>query len=141
MSWNLRRAIGRMIVATTLVIAVAPASRVSAAWDPAAFANEDTVQLTTHCPDEGEYSFPVWLVVVDDQLYLRLGTRAADRIECNASKPKLRIEIAGQKFEVTAMSAPEVADRVAQAMAAKYLSDWFIRWFPHPLTLRLVPEP
>jgi hypothetical protein len=32
-----------------------------------------------------------------------------------------------------------MADAVAQAMADKYWSDVFVRFFSHPLTLRLVP--
>jgi uncharacterized membrane protein YqiK len=34
---------------------------------------------------------------------------------------------------------PQMAERVAEAMGEKYWSDVFIRYFPHPLTARLVP--
>ena len=37
-------------------------------------------------------------------------------------------------------STTPIAPEVAAAMADKYWSDIFIRWFPHPLTLRLVPD-
>jgi hypothetical protein len=36
--------------------------------------------------------------------------------------------------------APEMAEKVSAAMGAKYWSDFFIRWFEHPLTLRLELE-
>jgi len=38
------------------------------------------------------------------------------------------------------IETPEAAQRVADAMAAKYWSDLVIRFLPHPMTLRLVPE-
>jgi len=42
---------------------------------------------------------------------------------------------------VRAVPAPDYAERVAKAMAAKYWSDLIVHHFSHPLTLRLVPEP
>ena len=110
-------------------------------WNPPAFANADTVSLRTICAGEGEYWFPVWLVVIEDQVYVRLGSRAAQRVGCNQTAPHLAVEIAGQRFDrVRAEPVPDEAERVAEAMADKYPSDLFIRWLPHPLTLRLVPE-
>jgi hypothetical protein len=80
-------------------------------------------------------------VVIDDQVYVRLGTRAADRVNENTTAPMLGVEVAGQRFDrVRAVPAPEYAERVAEAIADKYTSDLFIRWMSHPLTLRLVPE-
>ena len=78
--------------------------------------------------------------MVDDQLYVRLGTRAASGIEANTSTPWVGLHIGGQQFDrVKAVPAPESASRVAQAMAAKYWTDVVVRRFSHPLTLRLVP--
>jgi hypothetical protein len=34
-----------------------------------------------------------------------------------------------------------MAEKVAAAIAQKYWSDVVIRWFPHPLTVRLEWEP
>ena len=117
--------------------------RASAApWEPAAYAKQETLKLRTMCPGEGEYWFPVWLVVVADQVYVRLGSKAADRIESNASKPILGVEVGGERFDkVRGIAAPEAAEAVGSAMAEKYTSDLVIRWFSHPLILRLVPEP
>jgi hypothetical protein len=110
-------------------------------WNPAAFAKEDTLKLRTVGPGEGEYWFPVWLVVVDGQAYVRLGTRAAGRVERNTAAPYLGVEVAGQRFDrVRGVPVPDHAEPVAKAMADKYTSDVLVRWFAHPLTLRLVPE-
>jgi len=82
----------------------------------------------------------VWLVVLDGQLYVRLGDRAARRVEENETEPVLGVRIAGQQFDrVVGEPAPEKADAVAAAMAEKYWSDVFVRFFDHPLTLRLTP--
>ena len=113
----------------------------AAEWNPQAFAQEETLSMRTVGPEEGEYWFPVWLVVIDGQVYVRLGSRAADRVRENKTAPQLAIKIAGQQFDaVTGEDAPDMADAVANAMAEKYWSDLFIRFFPHPLTLRLRPE-
>lgn len=119
----------------------APASAPAADWTPATWADENTLELTTVGPGEGPHTFPVWLVVIDEQVYVRLGSRAADRIEHSTTKPRVGVTIAGESFpRVKGEPAPEMADRVGQAMGAKYWSDVLIRYFSHPLTLRLVPE-
>lgn len=116
-------------------------SATAAEWNPAAFAKEDTLKLRTNCPGEGEYWFPVWLVVIDGQVYVRLGGRATQRIEGNTSAPFVGVEVAGQRFDhVRGVPAPEQAPKVMAAMADKYWSDILVRYFSHPLTLRLVPE-
>jgi hypothetical protein len=51
------------------------------------------------------------------------------------------VEVGGHRFEkVRATETPEYVKQVADAMADKYTSDIIIRWFPHPLTMRLEPE-
>ncbi len=121
------------------LVEAAPA--VAAQWNPAAFAKEDTLKLRTTGPEEGEYWFPVWLVVIDGDVYVRLGSRAAGRVERNVTAPYLGVEVAGQRFDhVRGVPAPDDAARVARAMAEKYTSDLIVRWMSHPLTLRLVPE-
>ena len=132
----------RNIVAGWFALVLFAGPTLAASWDPNAFAKEETLKLRTNCPGEGEYWFPVWLVVVNEQVYVRLGSKAASRFECNGSKPMLGVEVAGQRFDaVQAVLAPEERDAVNQAMAAKYSSDLLIRWFPHPLVVRLVPQP
>ena len=107
-------------------------------WTPATWAGESTIQLRTTAADEGEHWFPVWLVVIDGQVYVRLGTRASGRMERNTTAPYVGVRIAGREFaRVHAESAPDYVDRVAQAMAAKYWGDLLIRHMSHPLTMRL----
>ncbi|HXG22573.1 MAG TPA: hypothetical protein VNN62_26310 [Methylomirabilota bacterium] len=133
-----------ILLLSVLVSGVLEAARQSATaaeWDPQAFAQKETLQLRTVGPEEGEYWFPVWLVVIDDQVYVRLGSRAANRVKKNATAPYVGVKIAEQQFaRVKGEEAPEMADAVAQAMAKKYWSDLLIRFLPHPLTLRLIPE-
>ena len=129
----------RLAVATLAVLMAVPAA--AADWTPRAWADANTVELRTTNPGEAEHWFPVWLVVLDDQLYVRLGSRAAGRIEQNTSKPYVGVRIAGQQFDhVKGVPAPESAERVAKAMGEKYWSDVLVRYFNHPLTLRLVAE-
>ena len=121
------------------VLAVAAAG--AASWTPREWATASTIELRTKCPGEAEHWFPVWLVVVDGQLYVRLGSRATGRVEHNVTAPHLGVRVAGLEFpRVRGVPAPESAGRVADAMAAKYWSDVIVRYFSHPLTLRLVPD-
>jgi hypothetical protein len=113
----------------------------AADWTPSAWRAESTLELRTVAPGEGEHWFPVWLVVLDDQVYVRLGSRALGRIERNQTAPFVGVRIGGRQFDrVRGEPVPDAAPRVAAAIAEKYWSDVVIRHFPHPLTLRLVPE-
>lgn len=124
-----------------LVLALA-APAAAATWNPTAYANESTLELRTVGAQEGDHWFPVWLVVLDDQVYVRLGGRAAGRVEGSTTAPFLGVRVKGEEFpRVRGVPAPEQAGRVADAMGQKYWSDLLIRYFDHPLTLRLVPEP
>jgi hypothetical protein len=125
-------------LATLLLCPLAQA----ADWTPGPWKAEETVDLQTNVPDEGEYWFPVWLVVLDDQLYVRLGSKAASRVESSRTAPYMGVRIAGQQFDrVKGTPAPEMAAKVSAAIAEKYWSDMLMRHFSHPLTLRLAPEP
>ncbi len=132
----------RTIGAVTLIVTGAFSAVARAAdWTPSAWAKESTVDLRTTAAGDKDHWFPVWLVVLDDQLYVRLGSRAAGRIEGSTTKPIVGVRIAGQQFDrVRGEPAPDLAGRVAKAMGDKYWSDVFVRWVDHPLTLRLVPE-
>jgi len=132
----------RWLVALAAALLYAAPVACAASWDPATFSKQDTLKLRTNCPSEGEYWFPVWLVIVDGQVYVRLGSRAAGRIACNATAPFVGVEIAGQRFDhIRGEPAPDSAERVNRAMAEKYTSDIFVRFFSHPVTLRLMPAP
>jgi hypothetical protein len=110
-------------------------------WDAESFRNEDTLDFFTAVPDEGEHWSRVWLVVLDGTVYIRLGSRAASRMEKHSGAPVVKVRIAGQEFDrVRADATPDKATAVAEAMGDKYWSDALIRFLPHPLTMRLVPE-
>jgi hypothetical protein len=129
----------QLLLALTLAFTAAPAR---ADWDPAAFSKEETLEFRTTEAGESAHWSTVWMVVIDGQVYLRLGTRAADRLEANTTKPKVAIRVADQTFEnVAAEPASDMADAVAKAMHEKYWSDVFVQHFNHPLTVRLVPAP
>ncbi len=126
-----------LLAFATVVCADAPAT----SWDPARWSAEDTVELRTTAPGEEPHWFKVWLVVLDGQLYVRLGGRAAGRFESNVTKPVIGVRIGGLEFEhVTGTPAPEMVGDVADAMADKYWSDVFVRFVSHPLTLKLAPS-
>jgi hypothetical protein len=109
-------------------------------WD--AFANESTLEVLTVDQDAQEHWSKFWLVVIDGQLYLRLGKRGAARMEGNTNKPFVSVKIAGQRFDdMRVIPEPGMAAQVAAAIAEKYPSDLIIRWFSHPLTARLERKP
>lgn len=110
-------------------------------WSPQAWTGESTVELCTTDPGEPAHCFPVWFVVLDGQMYVRLGGRASGRFERSTTRPFLGVRIAGERFEhVRGTPVPEDAARVAEAMGTKYWSDVLVRYVSHPLTLRLAPE-
>lgn len=113
----------------------------AAEWTPAAWADEETLEFLTDCPDEGEHWSYVWLVVLDGDVYLRLGSKAGARVDCSRTKPFTSIKVAGQQFDkVEMVDSPEMVERVATAMGDKYWSDIFIGFVPHPYTMKLVPQ-
>jgi hypothetical protein len=127
----------------SLSIALAAA----AAFDPAGIADQSTIELRTVTPDEGEHWSTVWFVVVDGLVYVRLGPRAADRIDENSTAPRMEVRVSGgETYAMRYEKAPEMAERIAAAMADKYWSDVLGEPFRRlgltspPLMLRLIPE-
>src|SRR6185369_10153819 len=93
----------------SLVLLLTAAAPVWAAWDPQAFSKESTLEFLTVGPQEGEHWSTVWLVVIDGQVYIRLGSRAADRMTQNTTKPIVKLRVAGQEFDrVNAEPAPDM---------------------------------
>jgi hypothetical protein len=126
---------GSAIISATWSDDVAPG------WDPNAFKDHSTVQIATTSPGESEHWSNLWLVVIDNQLYVRLGDRAYGRIQNNATKPYIKVKVAGQEFDkVRVYEASEMTDRVADAMAQKYFLDMLVRHESHPMVARLVAE-
>jgi hypothetical protein len=130
----------------TTAVAVAcglvASAAVAAEWDPNAFRNAETLDMRTIGPQEGEYWFPVWVVVVDDQVFVRLGSKAAERMRANTTGTEIGVRVNNAQFDkVQTQDMPEYAQRVNDAMAEKYWSDIFVRYFSHPMTLRLSVAP
>jgi len=148
------------MVAALVALVAAPAR--AAEWKPRTYASENRLELRTTAPGEGDHWFPVWVVVLDDQVYVRLGTRAAGRIERNTTKPYVGVRVAGEQFErIKGVPAPESVEvtltpeaiaragiktaavgtaAVAGSLSVPATIASIIRHMDHPLTLRLVPE-
>lgn len=128
------------LCSTALALALVAAPAI-AGWDPARYTDESTLEFLTVSPEDGEHWSTVWIVVIDEQVYIRLGSRAAARMNENTRAPIVSIRIAKEEFaEVEAIAAPEMADAVAAAMAEKYTTDVFVRYLAHPLTMKLRPK-
>jgi len=111
-------------------------------WDPNAFRDQSTLQIMTIGPEEGEHWSNLWLVVIDGQLYVRLGDRAFGRVQKNTASPYVKVKVADQEFDKVRLEpTPDMADKVAAAMADKYWMDILIRHESHPMAARLVAEP
>jgi hypothetical protein len=117
-------------------------------WDPAQFADRSTIEFLTVAPDEGEHWSTVWFVAIDGAMYVRLGPRAARRIEKNTTAPRLALRVAGREgFSARYEKAPGMAGSVAVAMREKYWSDILGEPFrrlgltSETVILRLAPEP
>lgn len=117
---------------------------VASDWNPESFADESTLEFRTVGPEEGEYWSPVWFAVIDDALYVRLGSRAAGRVERNTTAPRFDVRVGGQEYPMRYGEAPEMAERVNTEFRAKYWTSIFGEPFRRlgltsPVILRLVP--
>jgi len=85
-------------------------------------------------------------VVVDKTVYLRLGPRAAGRIEKNATAPRFTVKVAGASYPARYEKAPDMKAAVAAAMREKYWTDVLGEPFrrlgltSETMTLRVLPE-
>jgi hypothetical protein len=134
----------RTLVATLALATLAIPASDAAQWTPSAWVDEGTIELRTTDPGADPHWFPVWFAVIDGQVYVRLGSRAAGRFDRNVTKPVLGVRIAGSTFEhVNAVLTPDRVDAVRAAMADKYWlqGDVVVRHMSHPYTLRLEPAP
>jgi hypothetical protein len=137
----------KMVVAVSVLsIAMIGAARAAdnpvPGWDPNAFRDLSTLQIMTVGPEEGEHWSKLWLVVIDGQVYVRLGDRSFGRIQKNTANPYVKVKVGDNEFDkVKLEGATDMTDKVAAAMADKYFMDILIRHESHPMTARLVPEP
>lgn len=117
------------------------------AWSPASVADESTLEFLTTVEGEGEHWSTVWFVVIEDAILLRLGPRAAGRIEKNTTAPRMKIRFGDDRVVTMRYEeAPEMADAIAQAMYEKYWTDVLGEPFRKlgltatPMMLRLVAD-
>jgi hypothetical protein len=135
-------ALGSALLWIALAAGLRAAETAVPGWDPNAFRTESTLQVMTTGPDEGEHWSNLWLVVIDGQLYVRLGDRSWGRIQKNTTAPYLKVKVAGKEFDKVRLDeTPDMKDKVAAAMADKYFMDILIRHESHPMTARLTAEP
>jgi hypothetical protein len=100
--------------------------------------NESVLEVLTVDQAGSEHWSKFWWVFIDGKIYFRLGSRGAERIHTDRNTPFVSVKIGEQRFDdVRVVPAPERAEAVAEALAKKYPLDLIIRWFPHPLTVRL----
>ena len=125
-----------------LVGGVCAADKLAPGWNPNAFQDQSTLEIMTVGAKEGEHWSRLWLVVIDGKLYVRLGDRSFERVQKNVASPYVQVKIAEKKFDrVRVEGAPDMAEKVAAAMAGKYFLDVLVRHESHPMTARLVAEP
>jgi hypothetical protein len=125
-----------------LIGVVCAADNLAPGWNPIGFQDESTLEIMTVGAKEGEHWSKLWLVVIDGKLYVRLGDRSFERVQKNVASPYVQVKIAGQKFDrVRLEAAPDMAEKVAAAMADKYFLDVLVRHESHPMTARLAAEP
>ena len=110
-------------------------------WNSAVFEAASTIKIMTTEPDIGEHWSNLWVVVIDGQPDVRLGDRSYGRIRRNSTSPYVKLKVADQEFDkVKVEEVPDMKEKVAAAMAAKYWMDVLIRHESHPMVARLVPE-
>jgi hypothetical protein len=98
---------------------------VAGTWNLSPVEDQGNVEFLTVVPDEGEHWSTVWFVVMDDAVYLRLGPRAAERVERNSTAPRMKLRFSAEHvYDVQYAKAPEMAERVADAMHEKYWTDF-----------------
>ncbi len=139
---NLNVALASAVFWIVLMGGASAANNPASGWDPNAFRDQNTLQIMTIGLEEGEHWSNLWLVVIDGQLYVRLGDRAFGRVQKNTASPYVKVKVGDQEFDkVRLEAAPDMTDKVAAAMADKYFMDVLVRHQSHPMTARLVAEP
>lgn len=113
----------------------------AAQWDGQAFRDESTLEfLTVDATGEAHWS-TVWLVVLDGDVYVNLGGRAAERLRTNATAPFVSVRIDGAEFErIRVDAAQERQKEVAAAIADKYWTGFLVPYRPPSQVMRLRPE-
>jgi hypothetical protein len=64
-----------LLALVVVVVSAAAIADETPSWNAQTLAKENTLRFLTVGPQEGEHWSKVWVVAVDDQLYVRLGPR------------------------------------------------------------------
>ena len=100
-----------MLTMTSAFMPGAVGLALAADWNPAAFAEEDTLEFFTVNAEGEEHWATVWFVLIDGEPYIRLGARAQERITENINRPIVRIRVGGQTYEdIRVEEVPEIRD-------------------------------
>lgn len=109
-------------------------------WEPTSFSQEEVLEFFTVNEEGEEHWATVWFVVLDGEVYLRLGDRAKRRLTESVNKPYVKVRVAEREFEhVLAEEAADKVGQVADLMYEKYWSAFFIKLMPDRYTVRLRP--
>lgn len=135
----MRRILSLAILLAFSAIALLSSRASASGWTPSQWKDVSSLQFWTIDADQNEHWSTVWLVVIDGDVYLRLGSAAADALRGSTQWPYVKVRIRGEEFPTVRVdSTPNMSGAVADAMAEKYWSDLLIRYLPHPMTVRLV---
>ncbi len=128
-----------MVAITLMTIAVcAVTATAGSSWTPEKWEDGSTLRFQTTDVDRQEHWSTVWYVVLQGEVYVRLGTTAADLIDNNIKRPYVKVKIGTEQFDdVRADPALGMAATVGDTMADKYPMDFLFRYLPHPMTVRL----
>jgi hypothetical protein len=135
------RRIPSTIAGTAAILLFAASEALAGQWAGPAFHDESTLEFrTTNAEGEGHWS-TVWMVVLDDQVYVNLGERAVERLKTNTAAPLVSVRIDGQEFdEIVVEAAQDRQPAVAQAIADKYWTGFLVPHRRPSTVMRLRPE-
>jgi hypothetical protein len=130
-----------LLITTTTALVLAASVAAAAEWKAREFDEESILEFrTVNAEGEGHWS-KVWLVVLDDQVYVNLGDRAAERLKTNATAPLVSVRVGDDEFEnVRVEAAQELQPAVAQAIADKYWTGFLVPYRPPSKVMRLRPD-
>ncbi len=121
----------------SLLAATATLAGEHSQWEPKEWKDGSTLKFQTVDANHEEHWSTVWYVVVDNDVYARLGAAATDRIQENINSPYVKVRIGRFAFnDVRADPADDMAVTIADELADKYVLDVLFRYIPHPLTVR-----
>jgi hypothetical protein len=101
---NVNLALASAVLCVALMSGGCATNKPAPGWDPNAFRDQSALEIMTIGPEEGEHWSRLWLVVIDGQLYVRLGDRAFGRVQKNTASPFVRVKIGDQQFDKVRLS-------------------------------------